>query len=74
MAEEIEMEVEVATPVKMADGHWTIKTEKKKRKYTLYYTDRHRLHCNMCVNPNYPECRKDCQADIWWREENGITF
>ena len=55
-------------------GHTNIKREKRVEKVKFYASDRHRDLCNMCISKNYPECRKDCQGDTWWRKRHGVTL
>lgn len=71
MSKIVEMEFEAAVPIKTDDGHWTTKREKRIEKIELFYEDRHRLGCNMCITKDYPNCRKTCQEDIWWCERTG---
>lgn len=55
-------------------GHISMTKERRNEKVKFYATDRHRDFCNMCFEKNYPECRKNCQSDEWWRKRNSVTL
>ena len=72
MIKEVEMDALVFDTDRY--GHTTIHRERRVEKVDFTHEDRHCVLCNLCIEKNYPECRKTCQGDEFWRKRHGVTL